>query len=244
MVGRLQERTGHGSTPWPGRSSWGAMCQAIWACLRECNLLERGGALLAHHLVQGQQRVKHALHIGLAKVEPAAQSGSAGALLPGTRSAARRQHGAPASFSRFIEQLAPPPPHGRSRGQELAHLDASSRASCHISCHRMAMRISSWLTSWACSTAPPDYAQTGPRGCPRPHCPPRPLPTECPSHRHGQPWTAACSGRPGRGSGHSQRTCSTSVGECWRTLSTTLMAAARRAGDWLLQATSRGYISA
>lgn len=38
--------------------------------------------------------------------------------------------------------------------------------------------------------------------------------------------------------------CSTSVALCWRTASTTAMAAARRDGLWLLHATSRGYISA
>ena len=38
--------------------------------------------------------------------------------------------------------------------------------------------------------------------------------------------------------------CSTSVAECWRTLSTTCMAALRRKLDWLLQATSSGYMSA
>lgn len=38
--------------------------------------------------------------------------------------------------------------------------------------------------------------------------------------------------------------CSTSVAECWRTLSITEAAAARRPVDWLLHATSSGYMSA
>ena len=38
--------------------------------------------------------------------------------------------------------------------------------------------------------------------------------------------------------------CSTRVALCWRTASTTLMAAARRKLDWDLQATRRGYMRA
>ena len=44
--------------------------------------------------------------------------------------------------------------------------------------------------------------------------------------------------------GRTSCACSTSVAECWRTLSTTSMAAERRKEDWLLQATSSGYMSA
>mmetsp|Transcript_13522 Transcript_13522/g.28909 ORF Transcript_13522/g.28909 Transcript_13522/m.28909 type:complete len:454 (-) Transcript_13522:2570-3931(-) len=39
-------------------------------CLGEGNLLEGGGPVLLHHVVQGQQRVEHALHIALTKVQP------------------------------------------------------------------------------------------------------------------------------------------------------------------------------